>query len=224
MTSPGAMARGLLGERYTQVVGRAYRALFADLKRAAAIVSQAIPQNARVLDVGGGDGEHLNCLLDLRSDIRVTTIDVAAQVGGWIRECHAARVERRPATTLVHHVREAQTLPDVVLICDVVHHIPQADRADFFATVAKLLERSPRTRVIVKDVQPGYLRATLGYLSDRFVSGDIGVSPISRDELIATMQRACHDIHCEETPLFEADCPNYALVFFRQAEPMRTSG
>ena len=213
--TPGRLVRTLLGQRGSRVAGRAYRALFVDLGKAADSIAAEIPLRAHVLDVGGGDGEPLNALLDRRDDIRVTTIDVAPVVGQWIEARHAHRVRCLPATRLQDFPGPTDELPDVLLIADVVHHIPVAERDAFFATVAGLMRQSPDLRVIFKDVEPGHLRATLGYLSDRFVSGDHGVRLIGRDELVAAMRRATRDVRCKDTALFVQDRPNYALVFWR---------
>jgi 2-polyprenyl-3-methyl-5-hydroxy-6-metoxy-1,4-benzoquinol methylase len=213
--TPGRLARVLLGERGSRVAGRAYRALFVDLGKAADAIAAEIPPRAHVLDVGGGDGEPLNALLDRRDDIRVTTIDVAPAVGQWIEARHAHRVRRLPATRLQDFPGPGDQLPDVLLIADVAHHIPVAERDAFFAAVAGLLRQSPDLRIVFKDVEPGHARATLGYLSDRFVSGDRSVRLIGRDELVAAMRRAADGVRWKETSLFAQDRPNYALVFWR---------
>jgi hypothetical protein len=205
----------LLGTRRSRVVGRAYRALFVDLSKVADILACEIPQGAHVLDIGGGDGEHLNGLLDLRPDLHVTTIDVAASMGTWIEARHKARVMRMPATDLRRYVTLDCPAPDAIIICDVVHHIPRDQRPAFFAEVAASLDRWPGLRVIIKDVQPGHLRSALGYLSDRFVTGDDNVSLVSRKELVELMQCSDHAIRWTETHLFARDSPNYALVFSR---------
>ena len=215
--SIGRLARNLLGERYARVAGRAYRALFVDMRKASAAIAEWIPPAAHVLDVGGGDGEPLNHLLALREDIRVTTIDVATGVGRWIDAPHLARVDRLDATSLDDYLASGRAVPDVLLLSDVMHHVPSEARDRFLAVVADLLTRSPQLRIIVKDVEPGHWRATLGYLSDRYVTGDRGVRPIGREELIQAMARMHADLCCQEAGLFAHDPPNYALVFWQPA-------
>lgn len=213
--SPGTLARRLLGDRAFRVAGGLYRAMFVDLDGAVAAISAEIPAASHVLDVGGGDGEPLDRLLAMRPDIRVTTIDVAPAVGGWISPMHAARVTRVPGTTLAGYLASGAPAPDVLLLADVVHHIPPPVRVAFFEAVAGLMARQPRLRVIVKDVEPGHWRATLGYLSDRYVTGDRGVQPVSRAALVDLVARPCGPLSWRATPLFESDPPNYALVFER---------
>ena len=211
--SPGRFVRSVLGERAFRAVGRVYRAAFVDLDREVAAIAAEIPPQAHVLDVGGGDGEPLDRLLARRPDIRVTTIDVAPSVGAWIAAAHADRVVRVPSTTLEGYLASAAPVPEVLLACDVIHHIPPTERAAFFAAVATLFERNSALRFIVKDVEPGHWRATLGCLSDRYVTGDRAVSPVSRAELVEAITSSRPDLRWRETGLFDADPPNYALVF-----------
>lgn len=214
--SLGTLARRLLGDQTFRVAGRAYRSIFVDLDGEIGVLAAEIPESAHVLDVGGGDGEPLDRLLALRPDVRVTTIDVASRVGAWIGALHAARVERYANRTLAAHIASGAPPPDVLLLADVVHHIPSAARGGFFASVAELLRRQPRLRVIVKDVEPGHWRATLGYWSDRYVTGDRDVEPVSRVALVNLLDGICGPLRCRETPLFDRDPPNYALVFERE--------
>lgn len=214
-TPPGALARRLLGDTAFRVAGRAYRSIFVDLDIEICVLAAEMPGGAHVLDVGGGDGEPLDRLLALRPDLRVTTLDVSADVGKWIAPEHANRVERRPATTLAAYVDATQALPDVMLLADVVHHVPPAQRTSFLAPLAELWRRQPRLRLVVKDVEPGHWRARLGYWSDRYITGDRDVSPVSRVALVALVTGACGPLRWRETPLFERDRPNYALVFER---------
>ena len=213
--TPGRLVRTLLGPRAARVVGHAYRALFVDMDQVVATISRQIPTGAHVLDVGGGDGAVVNGLLVHRPDIRVTTIDVAPVVGQWIDVAHAARVVRLPRTTLAAYLASGRALPQVLLMTDVMHHVPVAEREAFLASVATLMRDAPTLRIIVKDVEPGYFRARLGYLSDRYITGDRAVSLVSRGELVATMQRIEQGIRWSETDLFAKDKPNYALVFWR---------
>ena len=213
--SLGQMLRRLLGPGLAHRAGRYYRAFFVDLDEVARALASAIPPRARVLDVGGGDGVPLNHLLQIRDDIHVTTIDPAAEVGQWIDAEYAARVVRQARTTLAEYAASLVEPPDVLLMVDVLHHIPPPERAAVFRVIADLLERAPGMRVIVKDVEPGSLRARLGYWSDRFVTGDARVSPVGRDEVRALARATLGPLRVEGTALFDADRPNYALVFRR---------
>ena len=211
----GATIRRFLGARLARRVGRWYRAIFVDLAKEAAALATVIPRDAHLLDIGGGDGEPLNHLLALRPDLRVTTLDPGPIVGQWIDERFNGRVTRLARTGLEEYLARGRPDPDAVLIADVLHHIPEAERAGFLSTLRVLLERVPRIRIIVKDVEPGFWRARLGYWSDRYITRDLGVSPISREHLTRLLEEAFGPLRRESTNLFDADRPNYAIAFFR---------
>jgi len=211
----GPAIRGLVGARLARRLGRWYRAIFVDLAREAAALATLIPPNAHLLDIGGGDGEPLNHLLALRRDLRVTTLDPGPVVGQWIDGRFDAQVVRLPATSLADYLDAGRPEPDAILIADVLHHIPETARPRFLHSLRVLLERAPQLRIIVKDVEPGSWRALLGYWSDRYVTGDAHVSPISRARLEQLLQEALGPLRHQDTDLFAADKPNYAIAFFR---------
>jgi hypothetical protein len=196
-------------------LGRRYRAIFVDLAKEATALASVIPLNAHVLDVGGGDGEPLNHLLTLRQDLRITTLDPGPVVGEWIDTCFASQVTRLPGTSLADYVAAGRPSPDAILIADVLHHIPQSARPAFLATVKEIFDRVPQLRVIVKDVEPGTWRALLGYWSDRYITGDAHVSPVTRGSVIRLLGETLGELRYEHTNLFDADGPNYAMAFFR---------
>ncbi len=213
--SVGPAIRRLLGPRLARVAGRAYRAIFVDLSKEAAALAALIPPGAHLLDVGGGDGEPLNHLLKLRPDIRITTLDPGPAVGQWIEARFESRVTRLPGMDLAGYLARQETGPDAILIADVLHHIPEAARAGFLGSVNILFRRVPALRIIVKDVEPGHWRALLGYWSDRYITGDRGVSPVSREYVTRLFEGALGPLRREDTSLFDADRPNYAMAFFR---------
>ena len=96
-----------------------------------------------------------------------------------------------------------------------LHHIPESARSRFFDSVRVLLERAPRLRIIVKDVEPGSWRARLGYWSDLYITGDRHVSLISREGVVRLLEESLGPLHCEDTNLFKLDMPNYAMAFYR---------
>ena len=211
----GPSIRKLIGPSLAPPIGRAYRNLFVNLDKVARALTGVLPPGAHVLDIGGGDGEPLNHLLELRDDLRVTTIDPGPQVGQWIAPRFAERVTCLPGTGIEEYLAQGRTDPDAVVIADVMHHIPVASRPAFFASLKTLWDRNPDLRIIVKDVEPGSPRALLGLWSDRYITGDRGVSLVSRRQIVALMEAAIGPLRHEETPLHQWDSPNYAIAFFR---------
>jgi len=189
--------------------------MFVDLAKEANALATVIPRDSRVLDIGGGDGEPINYLLALRPDLHITTLDPGPVVGQWIEARFDRQVVRLPGTTLAEYVTRDHADPDAILIADVLHHIPEARRPGFLSGVKVLLDRVPGLRIVIKEVEPGYLRAVLGYWSDRYVTGDREVSPISRNRLASVLQETLGPLRRVETDLFETNRPNYAIAFFR---------
>jgi hypothetical protein len=211
----GPLIRRFLGPRLARGAGEYYRAIYVDLAKVAAALAAVIPRDAHVLDVGGGDGQPINHLLSVRPDLTITTLDPAPVVGQWIDACYEGQVKRLPRTSLAEFVARPHAHADVILIADVMHHIPESARHEFLDSVAVLLERVPGLRIVVKDVEPGHWRALLGFWSDRYVTGDRNVSLISRDNVTRLYEEVLGPLHREDTDLFKKDGPNYAILFRR---------
>jgi hypothetical protein len=211
----GPAIRRLLGVNLARRAGRWYRAIYVDLDKVAVAVAAVIPRNAHLLDIGGGDGQPLNHLLALRPDLKITTLDPAPVVGQWIEARYRSQVTRLPGTSLAEYVASGRMDPDAILIADVLHHIPQTARESFLNSVRALLERVPRLQIIVKDVEPGSWRALLGYWSDRYITGDRNVSPISREKVVQLFEKTLGLLQRDDTNLIKIDKPNYAIVFYR---------
>jgi hypothetical protein len=211
----GPLIRRALGPRFARRAGECYRAIYVDLAKVAASLAAVIPRDAHLLDVGGGDGQPINHLLWIRPDLTITTLDPARVVGQWIDPRYDGQVKRLPRTSLAEFVARPHAHPDVILIADVMHHIPKSARREFLDSVEVLLDRVPSLRIVVKDVEPGHWRALLGYWSDRYITGDQNVSLISRNDVTQLFEAALGPLHREDTDLFKKDRPNYAIVFRR---------
>jgi Methyltransferase domain len=207
--------RRFLGPRVARRAGEYYRGIYVDLAKVAAALAAVIPRDAHLLDVGGGDGQPLNHLLSVRPDLTITTLDPAPVVGQWIDPRYDRQIKRLPRTSLAEFVTCPHPQPDVILIADVMHHIPKSERRKFLHSVGVLLDRVPSLRVIVKDVEPGHWRALLGLWSDRYVTGDRNVSLISRDDVTLLFEEVLGPFHREDTDLIKKDLPNYAIVLYR---------
>jgi hypothetical protein len=102
--------------------------------------------------------------------------------------------------------------PDVVLLADVLHHIPPAEREDYLRTLRK--RAGDDALFIVKEFAPGGARSRLGWLTDRALSGD-PVRFLPPFELRALAARALPGLVAVWTSLFASDPPNYCFVFGR---------
>jgi hypothetical protein len=211
----GSSIRRLLGPRLALRAGRSYRAIYVDLVKMAVALADVLPRDAYLLDIGGGDGQPLNHLLALRPDLRITTIDPAPTVGQWIEPRYQSRVTRLPGTTLADYVTRNTASPDAILIADVLHHVPETARDGLVDSISVLVNRVPSLKIVLKDVEPGYWRASLGLWSDRYITGDRNVSLISRDGVTKLFERGLGPLRRHDTNLFDIDKPNYAIVLYR---------
>jgi hypothetical protein len=181
LAPPGQIARKVLG-RYFEPVGSVYRRFFVDLDKVVAYLDENIPANARVLDVGGGDGAVMDRLLNRRPDLKITMCDLAPEIGEFLSAHNRAEIRLLPATDFINVVGEF----DVVTISDVVHHVPVFQRAAFFESLAQTCRSWKCRKVIVKDIEPGGVRAGLSLLADRYVTGDRHTVLFSRADFVRT--------------------------------------
>ena len=208
--SPGPLLRRLLGDRWFPILGRLYRRVFVDLRKVVEGFPE-VPEGGHILDVGAGDGELMNLLLPLNPGATATLIDVAPQVGGWLRADLRDRVEALPETSVAAYAKRKRPV-DLVILSDVVHHVPLPERPGLLADLRELLG-GRAAKLVVKEVEPGSWRAQIYYLADRFITGDRNVHFIRRDEVRQLVQSALPDAACQETDLYRRNPPNYCLIF-----------
>jgi 2-polyprenyl-6-hydroxyphenyl methylase/3-demethylubiquinone-9 3-methyltransferase len=211
MTSPGQLARRVLGPRLFPALGRAYRSIFVSLEKVAASLPELAPES-ELLEVGGGDGAMISAVLRRFPTLQATVIDLAPQVGGFLEPSLRTRVRVRPATSIADYRTTMERAPDTILVADVIHHVPPKNRARFFADLHELVGDHPTT-IVVKDIEPGHPIAWLSEVADKYISGDRGVVAASRDEMTRLIRDAFGAVRVWETNLYRSNPPNYALVF-----------
>lgn len=207
----GPAIRRLMPDPMERSAAKIYRSVFVDLSKVAKHFADALPANANVLDIGGGDGELLNHLLTLRQDLNVTMVDIAPSVGRFVERQHLARVSFCPGTPIQEHLASITKPYDAAIISDVMHHIPGALRVDFLASVSAALR--PGGMMLVKDIEPGHIISKLSLYADKYISGDRGVVLVSRRNLceLATQSLPKHNVR--EVELYAENKPNYIMNF-----------
>lgn len=205
----GPAIRRLMPAGFERRAAAAYRRVFVDLRKVAATVAGALPADAHLLDIGGGDGELLNHLLAARPDVRVTMVDIAGSVGKFVEPAHADRVRLLPGTSIEEHLGQMRAPYDAALVSDVMHHLPGGYRAQFLRSVRDALV--PAGSIFVKDIEPGHPVAWLSLVCDRYVSGDRGVVLVSLAELAALVEAELAPQAIGEIGLHRIDPPNYLV-------------
>jgi len=204
MMPPGQIARRLLGN-HLEAVGNAYRSLFVDLDRIVEVFERELPRKAKVLDIGGGDGALVERLLNRRPDLIVSMCDLAPSIGIFLSAANRAKVELLPATEFA----DVSGSYDAVTISDVIHHVPVSQREGFFKDLRRSCERWGCRKLILKDVEPGGIRAVLSLLADRYITGDRHVVLFSREQFGQLTKRHFPKARRKsEVP----DWPNYCEV------------
>jgi hypothetical protein len=213
--SLGKVARKVLGPRLFHIVGHYYVNIFGDYRIIAKRIIEALPPQAKILDIGGGDGAPLNYVLSERPDARVTMIDIKSDsIGGAIKMSFRSRVETLRETSMRHYCDVCVEPPDVILILSVMHHIAEPLRAQFMRDLRTVVELNGWTRVIFKEGEPdGSFISRVGYLLCRYVSNDPNTKQIGSKELTGLLRDEFGDsLEVTETDLYRVLPPHYVLV------------
>jgi len=161
----------------------AYRRLFVDLDSLAESVAEIGPYSS-LIEVGCGEGSLLTRLVArLGRDVTALGIDIAADPGrSFVGD--RARVTFCQAT--VAEIAGAGNRFDLVVVSDVLHHVPRADRVALLDSCCELI--APGGTVVVKEwVKRVNLAHAAAYSSDRYISGDTTVDFYSAAELRQAM-------------------------------------
>ncbi|GAA3441147.1 class I SAM-dependent methyltransferase [Planomonospora venezuelensis] len=136
---------GRSGERYDRRAGRLNRTLFRKICREVAAVA---PRDGAVLDAGTGSGHLLLELARIRPDLRLTGVDLSADmIGIGLRHVRGAGLENRVSLD----VADVAELPypdgrfDVVVSTLSMHHWDRVDRA--VAEFARVLRPGAPLRI-----------------------------------------------------------------------------
>ncbi len=164
----GPIIRKMFGP-YEHQIGDMYRSLFVDLD---AFVDQMLawkPTAARILEVGCGEGAVTERLRVKYPDASITAIDVSPRVGRLYRgSAHGVQFVRCTAQDIAA-ARPGEF--DLVVLADVLHHVPVESRAGIFEAIKVALE--PRGVFVFKDWERTCTPIHwLGYASDRWLTGD----------------------------------------------------
>jgi len=205
----GTTVRSALGPFEGRAAKR-YRDWFIDLPELARDIA-ALDDFHRVLEVGAGDGLLCTGLADELAQATILGIDISDQPGR-LAPAGSARVAFRQVSTS-DLLAESPEPYDLIVIGDVLHHVPPAERGPLLADAGQLL--APGGVLAVKEWERTRTAShAVADISDRWVSGDRGVSFMTRDELLALVQGALPDLRVA-AEFRVPPRPNNLLVAFR---------
>ena len=164
----GSKVRRLFG-RYEPQVAQAWRAMFFSLDQWTATVGAWSHAPKRILELGCGEGYSTNKLAAAYPHASIDAVDIAPRIGR-LYQGPADRVRFR-IVTAEDLARERPASYDLIIVTDVLHHIPKAARASFLAAVRALL--APAGVLAFKDWHRNWSPVYyLGYAADRWLTGD----------------------------------------------------
>jgi len=178
----GPFVRQLLGP-FERSVSDIYRAIFVDLLVLAKQIKDQIPAE-NILEIGCGEGALTEYLSRIYSQAHLTGIDITPRVGRMFQgDLSRVIFKQQPVKDFVD---QNQSCFDLVVISDVLHHVPWEMHQDFLADSAKALKSGGY--LAIKDWES---RSTpihlLCYLADRYITGD-RVKYKTSDELRALIK------------------------------------
>lgn len=164
----GSRVRGMLG-RYERPVSNAYRAMFLDIEDFMSKLQSWTPSARRILEVGCGEGAVVEHLRFLYPNADITGIDLTPRLGRLYR---GTREHVRFLQCPVQDIAAAEPGQyDLVVLCDVLHHVPEAAREALLEAVRATI--SPGGNVVFKDWERTSTPIHwLCHASDRWVTGD----------------------------------------------------
>lgn len=164
----GATVRRAFG-KHERKVSELWRAIFVDLDAWIAAVRDWVPDAHRILELGCGEGYSTERLAAAYPEARIDAVDIADNIG----RLYQGRREQVQFRQIFAEELAAQQpgAYDLIILADVIHHVPKAARQSLLEAVRTLL--APGGTLLFKDWArdrtPIYY---VGYASDRWLTGD----------------------------------------------------
>lgn len=172
----GPSLRRLLGPAEPRVAS-AYRRFFIDLPRLAQTLQRLAPAES-VLEIGAGDGLLAMELCAAPKPLRYLGIDVAPTVGRLFSDDRGSVAFRAvPLSAL-----DPSLSFDLVVFADVLHHVAPTERRDLIELAWSHVRPGGSLAIKEWERRPN-VPHLLAFASDRYVSGDRGVSFLNETEL-----------------------------------------
>ena len=164
----GPLVRRSFG-RLERLISELYRRFFVDLGELVDSIRAHIYSPATILEIGSGDGMVTERIVHTFPDAAVPGIDICAHPGRLYR---GTRSHVRFLRTTTQELAAAEPARyQLVIIADVLHPIPYSEWT-FFLSASHRLMADGGTLVIKDWVRQRTVAYLLGYLSDRYVTGE----------------------------------------------------
>lgn len=168
--SLGASVRRLMG-RHEKTIAEAYRRFFVDLDDLAAYLKVQVPDDElTIAEVGCGEGMFTSRLDISYPRSEIIGIDVIKETGRMFQGDfrHVSFKQQNIDDFSSGYFQKI----DLIIVVDVLHHIPKDKQRNFLLTLKKIL-KPQKGKILIKDwVENVGLRHMLAYFSDRFITGD----------------------------------------------------
>ncbi len=168
MMRPGPLIRALFGP-YELAITETYRRLFVDLDDFTDRLQDWVPRPHRILEVGCGEGAMTERLSRAYPDATVTGIDITPRIGRLFRgDATRVRFFRKSVEDVA---RDEPASFDLVVLCDVVHHVPPLERQPLLSAIDHAMTEGGC--LAVKDwIASSSPIHWLCSMSDRYLTGD----------------------------------------------------
>ncbi|MDP9056271.1 MAG: class I SAM-dependent methyltransferase [Pseudomonadota bacterium] len=175
--SIGATIRRAFGP-YERQISELWRAMFINIDEWTQICQSWAPDARRILEIGCGEGYSTDRLVALWPEAQIDAIDIADNIG---------RLYAGPPGRVNFRIAFAEELAqeqpgayDLIILSDVLHHVPLAARESLLRSARALL--APGGTLAFKDWHrnraPVYYAA---WAADRWLTGD-RIAYLTRDE------------------------------------------
>jgi 2-polyprenyl-6-hydroxyphenyl methylase/3-demethylubiquinone-9 3-methyltransferase len=204
----GPMIRKAFGPFENQIA-QAYRAIYLSLDDYGAKLRELAPKATRILEVGGGEGAITEILARNYPEANILSIDIMPQVGRLYRG-RTQGVEFRNAPVQKIAQSDAASF-DLVILSDVVHHIPSELRSEILDAVFRCV--APGGLFVLKDWErtPSAIH-WLCFASDRYLTGD-RVSYLTAAEMKALVAKSVPALDPIQEQRIAPWNNNFALVY-----------
>ena len=166
--SIGSKVRRMFG-RHERLVSALWRSGFIDLDHFVAQLRTCVPSARSILEIGCGEGAGTERLARAYPDASILAIDIAPNLGRLYRGPKDNVCFRQVAVTELVNAHAASF--DLIVMCDVLHHIPADLRPHIIAAARKLL--APGGTFLFKEWER---RPTpihwVAFAADRWLTGD----------------------------------------------------